>query len=686
MPSEFVGHFTRSLELSASRPTSPSPREEQPDVQDYTAAAVIHRKQALHTLFVSLNKAVITVDDVQKALQALQDISHTKRQYVTGKLAEGRDFADSAPDYEEAALEAAIVGKLTVALYSDALETCLHQATSVETEAEWWGDIETSRFQVAFYFIETLPIRILNVARMIVDEARAQRVPLSISTFSPSSLRSLLRSSSRFTLQPGRFVMACFPHLQHQQSLSLAVLLTSPGFRHAVLETMSVALRNVLEAASLAARFLTLPLELTRQECKFKRKELERMRDKRAEMLGELAQLRTSLADLIGNTNSMKINSSAKQEYTSFLRTLVRLVSPSDAPASLSTATPASSPIEPLQELSLALPTLTHVHLQTIHEQQLLRPSVLTRMWPRLLIFPPLALYIYSSRTSWIPALIDMTKDAKETVKGFVQGWLVEPLLGVLHTVRAGGKGDILVSQEGVKSDLESLNRMTLDLARDALHLSPPQLAALSERVRMGDLTPVMEAYEEDIRTPLRSAIRGTLLRNVFIQVQKAKVDIDQALAGIDRLLKSQELTFAFVGVAPALAVVWAFTSGVYGLWSGGWEKGKYGGKRRRRGAWERIRRIERILILQPSKDSMNSQVSTTTSAPIPPLPTGLLILSLARLRSFAISCLPEEIQPPFLEDLADLEDTRLDRDAKLLVVQRMWRSWGQGERAVLRF
>ena len=76
------------------------------------------------------------------------------------------------------------------------------------------------------------------------------------------------------------------------------------------------------------------------------------------------------------------------------------------------------------------------------------------------------------------------------------------------------------------------------------------------------------------------------------------QVDIDQALAGIDRLLKSQELTFAFVGVAPALAVVWAFTSGVYGLWSGGWEKGKYGGKRRRRGAWERIRLVALCILV----------------------------------------------------------------------------------------
>lgn len=65
---------------------------------------------------------------------------------------------------------------------------------------------------------------------------------------------------------------------------------------------------------------------------------------------------------------------------------------------------------------------------------------------------------------------------------------------------------------------------MTLSLAQDTLHYTPSQLEVLAQQVKMGDLTPVMQAYEEDIRTPLRSALTGTLLRNAFIQVQKAKV------------------------------------------------------------------------------------------------------------------------------------------------------------------
>ncbi len=71
---------------------------------------------------------------------------------------------------------------------------------------------------------------------------------------------------------------------------------------------------------------------------------------------------------------------------------------------------------------------------------------------------------------------------------------------------------------------LQSLERMTLSLARDKLHYTPEQMAALSQQIRVGDLTPVMQIYEDDIRSPLKSAVGGTLVRTLLVQVQKAKV------------------------------------------------------------------------------------------------------------------------------------------------------------------
>lgn len=63
-------------------------------------------------------------------------------------------------------------------------------------------------------------------------------------------------------------------------------------------------------------------------------------------------------------------------------------------------------------------------------------------------------------------------------------------------------------------------------------------------------------------------------------------MDIDQALSGIDKLLKSQELTFAFVGVAPVIAITYALGGLLARAWEGGKGIGKYGGHQRRTIAW----------------------------------------------------------------------------------------------------
>lgn len=65
---------------------------------------------------------------------------------------------------------------------------------------------------------------------------------------------------------------------------------------------------------------------------------------------------------------------------------------------------------------------------------------------------------------------------------------------------------------------------MSLSIAREKLNYSQEQLDELSRQIRVGDLTPVLKIYEEDIKSPLKSIVAGSLLRSVFIQVQKVKV------------------------------------------------------------------------------------------------------------------------------------------------------------------
>ena len=70
---------------------------------------------------------------------------------------------------------------------------------------------------------------------------------------------------------------------------------------------------------------------------------------------------------------------------------------------------------------------------------------------------------------------------------------------------------------------------MTLSLAADVLHYVPEELDSLAQHIQTtgGELTsPIMQVYEEDIRTPIKSVIRGTLIRGMLVQVQKAKVGL----------------------------------------------------------------------------------------------------------------------------------------------------------------
>jgi nuclear control of ATPase protein 2 len=71
-------------------------------------------------------------------------------------------------------------------------------------------------------------------------------------------------------------------------------------------------------------------------------------------------------------------------------------------------------------------------------------------------------------------------------------------------------------------------------------------------------LTPVLKAYEREMQSPIRNAIMGDLVRTLLIQVQKTKVDVELAIGGIDSLLKSQQLLFGFVGLAPGVLISYA--------------------------------------------------------------------------------------------------------------------------------
>ena len=81
-----------------------------------------------------------------------------------------------------------------------------------------------------------------------------------------------------------------------------------------------------------------------------------------------------------------------------------------------------------------------------------------------------------------------------------------------------------------------------------------------------------------------------------------------------------------------------------------------------------------------PSSSEPSLHSSINHSIALPAQTQGLLIVSITHLRRYAERSLPNRsrIREGFLEDLLDLEDPSFGKDEKLLVVQRMWRSWSQ--------
>lgn len=282
------------------------------------------------------------------------------------------------------------------------------------------------------------------------------------------------------------------------------------------------------------------------------------------------------------------------------------------------------------------------------------KPSRLVRYW-----LPATALLLSSTTILRIlvnkkQAILGWIQDLGVTTRDFWLNWVVEPVRKVIGTIRHDANSEIaIMSRDSLKADRESLERMVVDFALDkstattgASSISETQVADIRARVREGDLTSVLRAYEKDIRNPLKGTLRGDLVRTLLIQVQKTKVDVEVAMSGIDSLLRSQELVFGFVGLTPGIFVSAGVSRYLLGVFGG------------RRGFAE-TRQAGRCVRVLRNIDRVFSEATPTETSVLPYKDHGLLICEVQVLRQLAHSLLPPDIEKDFLEDLNDLANVR---------------------------
>ena len=169
-------------------------------------------------------------------------------------------------------------------------------------------------------------------------------------------------------------------------------------------------------------------------------------RDRRAETLGQLLSIKAELESALKKNNFRDTNNTAE---------LAKMLSI----GAVGHATSYSFSNK-LDDATYILHDLKHIHLRS-HANELSylfseRPPRLLFIWPRLVVIPAIAVllfrHVYDSRES----IWDSVLSAHDTVKAFWFGYIVEPVRGILDTVRAGGdEGSRLVNPEAVRADLE---------------------------------------------------------------------------------------------------------------------------------------------------------------------------------------------------------------------------------------
>ncbi|OCF33869.1 hypothetical protein I316_04581 [Kwoniella heveanensis BCC8398] len=581
-------------------------------------------------------------DKPNKKLQsALHDLSSTKS-VPREKLIEvleslstipsqgaGRDgyHVEAEKSEIDGVVEAEVLGRAITMVWKEALQTLVDGALELEEERAWWDSSLNTRRGVGVYLIQTMPHRIYAAlpprSKLSRPELRAFKMPPREALFQP--------------------------------------------------------LRTKTSAALTA---ITSPLNLTRREMLASRSELTLARDDAAQRVGVLASQGPRWISEVQNGHGQQASTSSGNDiYQETARIYNILCYVLDVPVPVapqstskrSKSSRASSPPSPLAAASpVSLLHLLNTHLPqakkkidstlTTHK----RPSALTRLWFPMLFLPPTLYVVVSAIVRNKEWMKEQVKNAKETIKGFFVQWVWEPLEGIGKTLRGGGEG-LGVAPTTVKSDQESLERMVIDLGRDYYHLSGPALDALGDKVKSGDMEEVLRVYEKEMQSPVKNALMGSLIRTLLIQVQKTKTDLSLSLLSLDHLLRSQQLTFAFVGVAPSFLVLYGLGGWFRGVW-----RGEKRGKGRKRQYFNGVRSIERLLITAP-KDTQEMSDKDR----------GLLIVSVSGLRTWATG-LSGNNREGFMDDLRMVEDPRLTRGDKLRVVERIWRSWGaEGKRSV---
>jgi nuclear control of ATPase protein 2 len=429
----------------------------------------------------------------------------------------------------ETDLQWCVVGKAAVQTYGLVLNTFLDQILPLSIDIWYWDEILGSYSNTSLYTLQTSPLRFWSWTQDIYHDSK-QRFQQVMSGDDPHVYDSL---AARWKQYYG-------------------------------LVRDSIRDRSLVD---LQSKFVS-PITQARVEARLKQKQLKRLRDLSASGLGIL----------MDEGFSFEVDEFGAAVDRSWQQIISKSIMLMDAVLSKLATTPDMTTHEIEEQafgqvddyvdhdgaewnrppaLAQSLLDIVNKRLPTYQSSMSVlviengRPSRVVRYWipaTALLLSSGTLLRVFFNRKSKI---LQWIQEFGATSRDFWYNWVVDPIKKIVGTIRHDKESEIaLMSKESLEGDRSSLERMVVDFAVDnasstsGAPLTQAQVDEVRNKVREGDLTPVLKAYEKDLRKPLIGVVRGDLVRALLIQIQKTKVDVEVAIGGIDSLLKSQELVF----------------------------------------------------------------------------------------------------------------------------------------------
>ncbi|KAJ1550935.1 Nuclear control of ATPase protein 2, partial [Cladochytrium tenue] len=137
-----------------------------------------------------------------------------------------------------------------------------------------------------------------------------------------------------------------------------------------------------------------------------------------------------------------------------------------------------------------------------------------------------------------------------------VRDRVAAPLSAAWDAVRYRSPRDVDALTLPARGDVDSLERMATTIARNR-GAGPVEIGQVARAARIGEISPILFNYEEQMRHPVWSAVSGGLAQSLLVQIQKTKVDLELVLASLDRLLRANEMQFSVLAVGPVVLVAY---------------------------------------------------------------------------------------------------------------------------------